>query len=263
MKVVFSKFHGAGNDFVLIDNREQKLTLNTEQIAFLCHRRFGIGADGLMFLEQSDQYDFEMKYYNADGREGTMCGNGGRCIIAFADLMNIKKNQFLFKAIDGLHNATILSKNNSLWQVKLQMTDVNNVEKNDTYYFLNTGSPHHVEFVENVQDIDVFTKGKSIRNNTYYGPKGGTNVNFVSFENDVIHVRTYERGVEDETLACGTGVTAVAIATALHLGSYQKEYRLHAQGGDLQVSFDQHENRYTNIWLTGPAAHVFSSEIVL
>jgi len=264
MKIVFSKFHGAGNDFILVDNRHEQYNLiTTEQIAFICHRHFGIGADGLMFLEKSKDYDFEMKYYNSDGKEGTMCGNGGRCITAFADFLGIKKGQYLFKAVDGLHEAEILQKNDAHWKISLQMSDVESVEVYNDSFFLDTGSPHHVEFVDNVKDVDVFKQGRAIRHNDFYEPKGGTNVNFVSLEGDTINVRTYERGVEDETLACGTGVTAVAIATALKFGDVKTEYKLHALGGDLKVQFEKDENTFKNIWLKGPAVHVFSGEIDL
>jgi len=263
MKILFSKFHGAGNDFIIVDNRKQEYILTKEQIAFICHRRFGIGGDGLMFLENSESYDFEMKYYNSDGKEGTMCGNGGRCITAFADFLGIRKQQYLFQAVDGLHKAEVIEKKDSQWKISLQMSDVESVEVMDDSFFLDTGSPHHVEFVENVKDIDVFTQGKAIRYNDFYEPKGGTNVNFVSMEGDTINVRTYERGVEDETLACGTGVTAVAIAAALKFGNVKSEYKLHALGGDLNVQFEKEGNVFKNIWLKGPAVHVFSGEIEL
>ena len=261
MKISFSKFHGAGNDFIMIDNRLGDYNLSSEQIAFLCHRRFGIGADGLMLLNSSSDFDFEMKYYNADGPEGTMCGNGGRCITAFASFVGVSKNSFVFQAIDGQHKADILSHSEQVWQVSLQMIDVNAAEQNSNSYFLDTGSPHHVEFVSDLEDMDVFAKGKSIRNNEHYLPKGGTNVNFASIENDYIKVRTYERGVEDETLACGTGVTAVAMAAAIKEGKKRGNYRLQTRGGDLFVTFDRNEQGFTNVWLKGPAAFVFSGEI--
>ena len=263
MKIAFSKFHGAGNDFVLIDNRNDLFSMSREQIALICHRRFGIGADGLMFITASKDYDFEMKYYNSDGNEGSMCGNGGRCIVAFADYLGIKKKHFLFRAVDGLHEADILSKTKTQWEVSLQMQNVNYTEKNGDSFFLDTGSPHHVEFVEDVEKVDVYQRGKLIRYSDIYKPKGGTNVNFVSFDDDVIKLRTYERGVEEETLACGTGATAVAIATALQQKSLKKEYKLQAVGGELKVSFEKNEDKFFNIWLKGPAVHVFSGEITL
>ncbi len=263
MKLIFNKFHGAGNDFVLIDNRDAHYILNKAQIAFICDRHFGVGADGLMVLGASNQYDFEMKYYNSDGQEGSMCGNGGRCIVAYAELLGIKKDEYIFEAIDGLHRANILEKRNQIWNVTLQMSDVNHADVNDDFCFLDTGSPHHIKFVDDVEKIDVYKEGKFIRNNSIYGPKGGTNVNFVSVENEIIKVRTYERGVEDETLACGTGVTAVAMATAIMNDDTKGSYKLRARGGDLQVQFNRDGNHFTNVWLTGPAAFVFSGEIDL
>ncbi len=264
MKIVFNKFHGAGNDFILVDNRHEQYNLiTTEQIAFICHRHFGIGADGLMFLEKSKDYDFEMKYYNSDGKEGTMCGNGGRCITAFADFLGIKKEHYLFRAVDGLHKAEILKKTDAHWEVSLQMNDVDAVDIYDNHFYLDTGSPHHVEYVEKVDSFDVFNRGRAIRYNDFYEPKGGTNVNFVSIDGDTINVRTYERGVEDETLACGTGATAVAIATALKLGDVKTEYKLHTLGGVLKVQFENEGGKFKNIWLKGPAVNVFSGEINL
>ena len=260
MKLRFYKFHGAGNDFVMLDNRGQLYNLSSEQIALLCHRRFGIGADGLMLLESSSQYDFEMKYYNSDGLEGSMCGNGGRCIIAFADMLGIQKEEYHFLAVDGLHYANILSHKNQLWDISLQMIDVESVERNGDSYFMNTGSPHHVEFVNDVQKVDVYSKGKSIRNNEHYSQRGGTNVNFISIENGIIQIRTYERGVEDETLACGTGVTAAAIAAAMKEKSDNNNYKVKALGGDLSVSFKREGNSFTQVWLQGPAAFVFTGE---
>jgi len=263
MIISFSKFHGAGNDFVMIDNREGHIELTDAQIALICHRRFGVGADGLMFLNKSLDYDFEMKYYNSDGLEGTMCGNGGRCIAAYADFIGMKKDSFLFEAIDGLHQANIINKTKSICEVSLQMSDVNEVEVNTGSFFLDTGSPHHIQFVEDVEHMDVFTEGKTIRNNDYYGAKGGTNVNFAQIEKDIIKVRTYERGVEDETLACGTGVTAVAMAVAIKQNKLQGDYKLRARGGDLQVQFKRDGNKFTEVWLRGPAAFVFSGQIEL
>jgi len=263
MNLVFYKFHGAGNDFIIIDNRSNNYNLTQDQIAYLCHRRFGIGADGLMLLGHSEKYDFEMKYYNSDGLEGSMCGNGGRCIVAFADLMGIKKVEYEFMAVDGLHHAKVNKRDANLWDISLQMIDVKDVVKNGEAYFLDTGSPHHVEFVQDVNDVDVFAKGKAIRNNAHYGPKGGTNVNFISVKDSVIEIRTYERGVEDETLACGTGVTAAAIAASLATKSNIREYDIKALGGDLKVSFEREGNRFTTIWLRGPAAMVFSGELKL
>ena len=263
MNIVFSKFHGAGNDFVIIDNREGIYNLSTKQIALICHRHFGVGADGLMLLNASKLYDFEMKYYNSDGKEGSMCGNGGRCIIAFADYIRMPKKEFVFSAVDGLHKAIILNNDQPIWEVSLQMIDVTGVDTTVGNYFLDTGSPHHIEFVDDVEQIDVYKMGKSIRYSKQYESIGGVNVNFVSFHEAQINVRTYERGVEAETLACGTGVTAVAMAIAIMNNVIKGDYKLRARGGDLKVRFDRGEDHFTNVWLTGPAALVFSGEIKL
>ncbi|MGB8705498.1 MAG: diaminopimelate epimerase, partial [Gillisia sp.] len=211
MKVEFFKFHGAGNDFILIDNRQNIFPKNdTTLVNRLCHRRFGIGADGLILIENSadQEEDFEMVYYNSDGNPSTMCGNGGRCIVAFAKLLNIINDQTVFGAVDGRHSATITG-----GMVLLQMQEVLAEDLNEKEVFLDTGSPHRILFSEKVGDINVKKEGSQIRYSEKYQNSGGTNVNFVQqIKNDVFMVRTYERGVEDETYSCGTGVTAVAIA---------------------------------------------------
>ncbi len=258
MQLHFDKYQGTGNDFVLIDNREAKIALSVNQIAFLCNRRFGIGADGLMLLENADGYDFRMVYYNADGNESTMCGNGGRCIVAYAKKLGVIKDNASFVAIDGAHVATI----NNDGIVNLQMQDVKEVLYAGGYTELNTGSPHYVMFVDNVNNTDVFNIGRNIRNSERYQPKG-INVNFVQKLEDGIHVRTYERGVEDETYSCGTGVTAAAIAanadTTGHISTNIK-----TPGGNLQVSFDKKDaNHIVNVILSGPATYVYSGEIAV
>ncbi len=263
MQIDFVKFHGAGNDFVMIDNRQRIQELKEEHIAFLCDRHFGIGADGLMLLEASETHDFKMRYFNSDGREASMCGNGGRCIVAFADMLGISKKEYVFEAVDGLHKAKILNRDANLWEVSLQMLDVDEVEKGDDFYFLDTGSPHHITFVDNLDDLDVFDVGRRIRYSDAYKNKGGTNVNFVRKEQDVYHIRTYERGVEAETLACGTGVTAAAIAIAMENNSRQGEYVIKALGGDLKISFKREGTHFTDLWLLGPAQKVFTGNIDL
>ena len=257
MQQTFYKYQGTGNDFVMIDNRQQTFNKkDTKHIAFLCDRRFGIGADGLILLENHPEYDFKMVYYNADGNESTMCGNGGRCLVAFAKDLGVISNKAVFEAIDGLHHATI---NNGI--VELQMQDVQRIEKFDSHVFLNTGSPHHVQFETKIENFDIKTKGAKIRYGAPYN-EVGSNVNFVKkITNDVFRVRTYERGVEDETLSCGTGVTAVAIA--MHaLGETDKNrIKLQVEGGELQVAFDADNDGYKNVWLVGPATFVFKGSI--
>ncbi len=253
MKLEFYKYQGTGNDFVVIDNRmEQFDKQNVTWIAKLCHRKFGIGADGLLLLENSTKYDFKMLYFNADGNESTMCGNGGRCIVAFANFLHIIGNETIFEAIDGIHIASI--KNNI---VTLQMNDVDTITEKDTHLFLNTGSPHHVTFKNDIDSIDVKSLGASIRYGKPYNTEG-TNVNFVEQINDnSFKVRTYERGVEDETLSCGTGVTAVAIS-AFHTNKTKSNtIVLKTRGGDLQVRFTKKNEHYKKVFLIGPTEMVF------
>lgn len=265
MIVKFYKYHGAGNDFILIDGRSEHFAAERATVAALCHRRFGIGADGLMLLENDSQAEFYMRYFNSDGGESTMCGNGGRSIALFAHHLGIGGLVKEFNSIDGLHRAEILSTKGGTGIIKLQMIDVEEVKPHANGYFLNTGSPHYVEFVDDLEAMDVPKLGREIRYNEYFGPKGGTNVNFVKILGDSkIAVRTYERGVEDETWACGTGVTAAAIATA---SAYQPDnhgFTIQVKGGTLDVAFQKTEDgRSQNVFLTGPAALVFEGEIAI
>ncbi|MFP4023322.1 MAG: diaminopimelate epimerase [Thiohalospira sp.] len=256
MKFTFSKYQGAGNDFIIIDNRDNPVNLSQKQIANLCERRFGIGADGLMLLENHSELDFNMRYFNADGNEGTMCGNGGRCLAAFAKSLSIIGDKTTFNTIDGAHKALIKQKD----IVALQMQDVKNILKIDNNYFVDTGSPHYVIFTRNVKDIDVFKEGKIIRNSNHFAPKG-TNVNYAEINDQKLFVRTYERGVENETLSCGTGVTATAICASIEQNSAKNSYNIITLGGELNVTFQkQANNSFTNIWLTGPAKFVFKGE---
>ena len=257
MKLTFYKYQGTGNDFVMIDNRQQLFDKNnTKNIARLCDRRFGIGADGLILLENHPELDFKMVYYNADGNESSMCGNGGRCITAFANHLGIIESQASFEAIDGLHQAII---DNEI--VKLQMQDVISVERHNQHVFLNTGSPHHVQMENDINELAIKEVGSKIRYGQPYN-EFGTNVNFVKkLSEDIFKVRTYERGVEDETLSCGTGVTAVAIAM-FETGETQSNLiTLETEGGKLQVSFEKKDGIFSNIWLIGPAVQVFKGEI--
>lgn len=257
MQLTFFKYQGTGNDFVMIDNRQGIFDKNdTKRIAFLCDRRFGIGADGLILLEHHNTYDFKMVYFNADGNESSMCGNGGRCITAFAKFLGIIDNEATFEAIDGKHLSKI---DNDV--VSLQMQDVSTVENRKSHVFLDTGSPHHVQLENRLKDLDVKMIGRRIRQGDPYN-QTGSNVNFVKkHAADNFSVRTYERGVEDETLSCGTGVTAVALAMH-YIGETEKNLiTLNTQGGNLKVSFEKHSNGYKNIWLIGPATQVFKGTI--
>ncbi len=254
----FHKYQGTGNDFIIFDDRDQTFPANPSLVARLCHRRFGIGADGLMLLQNHPGYDFRMVYFNADGNPSTMCGNGGRCLVKFAQSLGLFETETTFLAVDGPHEAQVRE-----GLVHLKMMDVNGVRREAEYDFLNTGSPHYVTFVDNVRETDVTGRGRRIRYNDHFGPNGGTNVNFVEvLEDNALFVRTYERGVEDETYSCGTGVTACALAASYrHLVS---PVRIKTLGGDLRVSFRQtSEDAFTDVYLIGPAEKVFEGEIVV
>lgn len=258
MNIPFSKYHGAGNDFVLIDNRHNVFNPTEETVKQLCHRQFGIGADGLMLLENDTTTDFCMRYFNSDGGEATMCGNGGRCITIFANSLGIISGKATFMGVDGVHEANIIGN-----KVSLKMKDVEDVETDDDFYLIDTGSPHFVKFVENVDNVNVTTEGKIIRNS--YNIRGnGVNANFVQVTPEGLKIRTYERGVEAETLACGTGAVAAAIAATHWLDLTETSINVFALGGTLQVTFNRSSNSiFSNIWLTGPVVHVFNGEIVL
>ncbi|MEO8772959.1 MAG: diaminopimelate epimerase [Gelidibacter sp.] len=257
MKQTFYKYQGTGNDFVMLDNRQLVFDKNdTKHIKFLCDRRFGIGADGLILLENHETLDFKMVYYNADGNESSMCGNGGRCIAAFAKFLGIIENDSSFEAVDGLHHVQIEN-----GTVKLQIQDVPLLEKYDSHVFLNTGSPHHVQMENDLEHLNIKKVGAKIRYGAPYNATG-SNVNFVSKLSDTLFaVRTYERGVEDETLSCGTGVTAVALAMNYIGKTDENQVTLNVEGGQLQVSFEKDGQGYKNIWLSGPAIQVFKGEI--
>lgn len=258
MQIPFYKYQGTGNDFILMDNRSQNVSLSNKQIAHWCHRKWGIGADGLMLLEQAPGYHFRMVYYNADGNESTMCGNGGRCIAAFAQRLGIVTNHAHFLAIDGPHKATLAADGT----VNLQMIDVADITLDDQYAILDTGSPHYVSWVTDVDRLDVVETGRAIRNRAAFQPKG-INVNFAERRTNVVWVRTYERGVEDETLSCGTGVTAVAIASAgWQTGSFHVP--IQTPGGALSVSFEKTSaTTATGVVLSGAATFVFEGVIQL
>ena len=259
MQLKFYKYQGTGNDFVIVDNFQGNIDLSNEQIAHICDRKFGIGADGLMLLEKSNKYDFEMKYYNADGNLGSMCGNGGRCIVKFAFDINLIDEHAMFLAVDGVHEARIDKEG----IVSLEMNDVDALIKIDNSTCeLNTGSPHYVSFVNDISAMDVFKSGREIRYNDVYS-KDGINVNFVAIDGEHLKIRTYERGVENETLSCGTGVTAAAIA-AFNLGLIKsKLVTVKAMGGDLTVAFECNEDKFTNVVLSGPANKAFEGTIEL
>lgn len=255
MLINFYKYHGAGNDFVLIDNRNKAIKLSAKQIQFLCHRNFGIGSDGLMLLENSKIADFKMRFYNPDGSEGMMCGNGGRCIVRFAKDLGIISDKTSFEAPDGIHRAEIANEN-----IQLSMGDVSEINKKDKNLFLNTGAPHCIVFVEDVENAEVVADGAKIRYSDDYAPLG-TNVNFVEIIDEGIKIRTYERGVENETLACGTGIVASALASHHNVFQNKNSIRVKAKGGDLEVQFDYQDGVYKNVLLIGPAKFVFKGKV--
>lgn len=269
----FYKYQGAGNDFILFDNRNGFFRRdNHELVRKLCDRRMGIGADGLMLLQEHGDYDFEMIYYNADGKEGSMCGNGGRCIVAFAHRLGIISDQTDFLAVDGVHAAVLtapvpsdfaqVADPNQL-HVRLQMTDVNRVDQDGDGWVLHTGSPHYVLEVEQLPLYPVYSEGKKIRYHPRFERTGGINVNFIETNpHGGYAIRTYERGVEDETLACGTGATAaaLAVATANKLEGEQ-HIPIKALGGDLLIHFNKRDQTFTDVYLEGPATFVFEGKI--
>lgn len=262
--VHFSKYHGAGNDFVMIDGRKQDTSyFDHVLIRQICDRRFGIGSDGLIILEKGPEKgnhpDFGMRYFNSDGYEGTMCGNGGRCITAFAHQLNIIGLEARFEGIDGMHSATILPNG----EIRLKLKDVDGLRWVEDGYLLDTGSPHFVKFVSGLDQVDVEHEGREIRNQSRFG-KGGVNVNFVEPESNSnrIAVRTYERGVEAETFSCGTGVTAAAICSYFHFKSDIFSYAVTTRGGKMNVAFNaQHHSHFTDIYLTGPTSHVYDGSL--
>lgn len=260
MKMEFWKYHGNGNDFILLDGRFEKYQLKAEQIARFCDRHFGIGADGLIIVGHSKRADFKMSYYNADGNLSSMCGNGGRCVAMFVYLMKIAPEKMTFEAFDGLHEATITHEllKSRRCDVSLKMSDVLSVERNEKFYFLDTGSPHYVEFVDQLAEMDVFTAGRKTRYSERFAPNG-TNVNFAELKGNRLFVRTYERGVENETLSCGTGITAAAIVAFLEIG--KSDLKIQTTGGNFRVSFEEHKGEFTNVCLHGPAELVFKGEI--
>ena len=259
MKLHFYKYQGAGNDFILIDNRKNAFNhANPALLASLCDRRFGIGADGIMFLQEKAGYDFEMVYYNADGNPSSMCGNGGRCIVAFAKALNVFDTETNFLAVDGPHYAKISESGD--W-VSLKMIDVDVMERDGEAYVLNTGSPHYVQHCSNLASKDVYAEGRAIRYNEKYHIEG-ININFVEDEGEHYFVRTYERGVENETYACGTGVTAVALAMAKHKGQQGLiNTPVKVLGGELNIRFRFDGEKFSEIFLEGPARFVFEGSI--
>jgi diaminopimelate epimerase len=253
MSTKFYKYQGTGNDFVMIDDRQCTFEINQGKIENLCNRRFGIGADGLILLQNDPEYDFRMVYFNADGREGSMCGNGGRCTVRFAEDLGVFKDKTRFIAVDGEHLAEADSA-----KISLKMGEVQSTERHEKYDFMNTGSPHYVCYVPDIEQVNVFDEGRAIRYSDEWMKRGGTNVNFVQvIDNNTLYVRTYERGVEDETYSCGTGVTACALSAYLRFGM-QSPINIITKGGNLSVKFDAD---FKEVYLIGPALRVFEGVV--
>ncbi len=254
MEQTFYKYQGTGNDFILIDDRANVFPLkDVSLVARLCDRRFGIGADGLILIQNAATSDFKMVYFNADGNESSLCGNGARCTIAFANFLNCIEDKTTFEAVDGLHSAHIDGD-----IISLQMHDVSKIQAFENHTFLDTGSPHHVEMVEKLKTFDVYGNGKRIREGSPYYMTG-TNVNFVEqLAKDQFAIRTYERGVEDETLSCGTGATAVALAMYENKKTTATKIKINVQGGVLEIQFEVTDKGYSQIFLSGPAEQVYS-----
>lgn len=255
----FSKFHGAGNDFIMINAIKNEIVLSEELIFKMCDRRTGIGADGLIILMHSDNHDFRMRYYNCDGKESTFCGNGGRCIAAFAHQQGIIKNEATYEAVDGIHKAKVTETSSNEYLVELTMRDILSYKLDDDSLLIDTGSPHYVKKVMNLDSMDVNAEGAMIRYDKNIS-SDGVNVDFLLNDNGNIRIRTYERGVENETLACGTGVTASAMAASLWYGG--NDIDIYTQIAKLNVRFDKENNTFKNVVLTGPAAHVFDGMFI-
>ena len=255
MKINFTKYEGNGNDFIIIDDRKEEFSEdNVLMISKLCDRKFGIGADGLILLRKHKVYDFQMIYFNSDGNESSMCGNGGRCLVSYALQLDIDLKTNSFLAIDGVHKFKVVDN-----EIYLKMNDVKDIVVKNGYNFLNTGSPHVVQIVENVDEINVYEQGKKIRRQ--FQEMNGVNVNFVSFNNDIIKCRTFERGVENETLSCGTGVVAVALYIYKKKKISDNKIIVSTKGGSLSVSFKNDGNSFREIWLKGDINKIFDGLI--
>ena len=253
MTIQFSKYQGTGNDFILIDNREAVFPKSKEVITKLCDRHFGIGSDGLILIENHPDLDYLMVFYNPDGSE-SLCGNGSRCGFAFARSLGIVFDQATFETTDGIHQAQQVGD-----IVRFSLSDVELPEETDEWFYINTGSPHVVELVRDMEAVNVVTQGRTIRYSDRFVGQNGTNVNFAQLLQNTIHVRTYERGVENETLSCGTGVTAVGLVAGVN--GFNSPVTIEAQGGTLQVEFEKENDGFKNIWLSGSATHVFDGSI--
>jgi len=256
MELHFYKYQGTGNDFILIDDREETFPQDAHLIENLCDRKFGIGADGLILIQNHPEVDYRMVYFNADGSK-SLCGNGSRCGFAFAEALGMVSGQATFETTDGIHK--IFRKDHV---IHFELFDVQGLKKiNEKEWYLNTGSPHHISICDTVESLDIVEKGRKIRYDEQYSGQNGTNVNFAQLLQDEVKIRTYERGVEDETLSCGTGATAVGILAG-ELG-YESPVKIQTQGGELKISFEKGDGKFTDIWLAGPAELVFEGSVTI
>lgn len=256
MELRFTKYHGTGNDFILVDDRDLSFPKDEEVVRKLCDRHFGIGADGLILIQNHPELDYRMVYFNSDGSQ-SLCGNGSRCGFAFARSLGIVDTHATFETTDGIHQIK--------WQdgeIHFQLFDVNELKQlNEKDWFINTGSPHHIVISDDVQNENIVSKGREIRNSDDYARHNGTNVNFAQLLHDKVKIRTYERGVEDETLSCGTGATAVGIMAA-ELG-WKSPVSIQTMGGQLSISFKKEGDSFKDIWLSGPAEKVFAGSVTI
>lgn len=256
MKLNFSKYQGTGNDFILIDDRDHSFPQKADIIQKLCDRKFGIGADGLILIQDHPNHDYRMIYFNSDGSQ-SLCGNGSRCGFSFAQSLNLVSDTATFETTDGIHQIKQVDD-----LVHFQLFNVRQLDKlNEKEWYINTGSPHHIVIVENVNDINIVSEGRRIRNLPTYSSQNGTNVNFAQLLQAKVKIRTYERGVEDETLSCGTGATAVGIMAG-KLG-YNSPIHIETVGGNLEVHFKTASDEFTDIWLAGPAEKVFEGSVTI
>ncbi|MBN08992.1 MAG: diaminopimelate epimerase [Flavobacteriaceae bacterium] len=260
MELKFKKYHAAGNDFVLIDNRHNNFSFGANKIQNICNRNLGIGADGFILLNKNKKFNFEMVYFNSDGIRSTMCGNGARCFVAFANKIGLIDEKIRFLAYDGVHEGFLIDKN----FVKLTMCDVSLILQKPDFIYLDTGSPHHIIPSKDLEEINVKLLGSKIRFSDIY-KKQGVNVNFVEkISSDKFKIRTYERGVENETLSCGTGAVASAIAMSLLGETSSKEIKISTLGGKLFVAFNKRSNnKFTNVTLEGPVKFVYEGTIII
>lgn len=256
MTVHFTKYQGTGNDFILIDDRNNSFPTSDTIIQSLCDRHFGIGADGLILIQNHPTLDYRMVYFNSDGSQ-SLCGNGSRCGFAFAQSLGMAKSKATFETTDGIHEIKELD-----GLIHFQLLDTPEPTTiNESEWFINTGSPHHIKVVEQVAEENIKSEGRRIRNLPAYSGQNGTNVNFAQLLQNRVKIRTYERGVEDETLSCGTGATAVGLLAGT-LG-YKSPVQIETEGGDLMVSFQLSGNKFTNVWLAGPAKKVFEGSVTI